>query len=102
MDDIKLTPWQRALYGHVLVAANRAGYLATQTLYAQAESHLQAMYPCNRNIRPNIRDEMQNLREKGLVALVEDGLWRLMPEASMPCCSESRACRRQTSHKVRR
>lgn len=83
----RLTPWQRSLFGHVMIAANRAGYFSVQTLYAQAEQHLQAMYPCNRSIRPNIRDELQNLRDKNLIALIEDGLWRLMPNAEMPCCS---------------
>jgi hypothetical protein len=96
-----LTPWQRALYGHVLLTANRAGYLSVQMLYAQAEEHLQAMYPCNKSIRANIRDELQNLGKKGLLRLRDRGVWQVLPWMTMPCCSET-GCRRQANTAPRR
>jgi len=38
---------------------------------------LEALHPDNRNIRPKIRQQLQVLRDLGLLLHVERGVWRL-------------------------
>jgi type II restriction enzyme len=68
------------------VGATRCSQEVTRTLnktpftnddaYA-LEKHLSALHPDNKNVRPKIRQQLQVLRDLGLLTHDRPGLWRL-------------------------
>lgn len=46
------------------------------------EAQLSRLYPENRNVRPKIRQQLQVLRDKGIVTFLGNGRYRLAPEPS--------------------
>jgi type II restriction enzyme len=43
------------------------------------ENRLAGLHPQNRNIRPKIRQQLQVLRDRGLLEFVERGVYRVVP-----------------------
>ena len=63
----------------VLKCAERIGsdVFTLEEMYG-FEAHLAALYPGNHNVRPKIRQQLQVLREAGLVAFLRPGVYRLL------------------------
>ena len=47
-----------------------------QDLYSSSEGKLQKKHPENRNVRPKIRQQLQNLRDLGFVEFLRPGIYR--------------------------
>jgi type II restriction enzyme len=61
--------------GHPLPSDGR-GTFTNDDVYAH-DRELEELHPDNRNVRPKIRQQLQVLRDMGLLHHVERGLWRL-------------------------
>jgi len=55
----------------------------------QMESMMAQTFPGNSNVRPKIRQQLQVLRDLGLVEHLERGQWRLPVESSLPANSKT-------------
>jgi type II restriction enzyme len=47
------------------------------------ERELQALHPGNQNIRPKIRQQLQVLRDLGLLIHLRNGIWRKADQAEL-------------------
>ncbi|MGA3144325.1 MAG: hypothetical protein ABSF10_15075 [Verrucomicrobiota bacterium] len=61
--------------GHPLPSDGR-GTFTNDEVYAH-DRELERLHPDNRNVRPKIRQQLQILRDTGLLIHVESGRWRL-------------------------
>jgi len=76
LKDIAIT--QRGWTLDVLNIVRRLGKLefTNDEVYAH-DRELEQLHPENRNVRPKIRQQLQILRDTGLLIHVESGRWRL-------------------------
>ena len=58
-------------------AAAGEGAFTLEDMYG-FEGRLAALYPGNNNVRPKIRQQLQGLRDAGLVAFLGGGRYRLV------------------------
>lgn len=70
--------WARALL-NCLHRLPRGGFTLEQAYSFESELHFQ--YPANRNVRPKIRQQLQVLRDAGLVIFERPGVYRMSFEA---------------------
>ncbi|MGA3145642.1 MAG: Dam-replacing domain protein [Verrucomicrobiota bacterium] len=76
MNEISVT--QRGWTLDVLNAIRRFGKTSFTTADTYAFTReLERLHPDNRNVRPKIRQQLQILRDTGLLIHVESGRWRL-------------------------
>jgi type II restriction enzyme len=69
---------QRGWTLDVLNVVNRLGKTEFTTTDAYIfERELEQLYPDNRNIKAKIRQQLQELRDTGLLLHIERGVWRL-------------------------
>jgi type II restriction enzyme len=75
----KISPVKRGWTLDVLSAVRSLGRseFGNDDVY-RLEEPLQALHPNNRNVRPKIRQQLQTLRDLGLLIHVEPGRWRLI------------------------
>lgn len=69
--------WQRLVFERL-----PDGEFGTGDLYAYAEEFRQH-YPANRNVRPKIRQVLQQLRDLGVIEHSGKGRWRRLPAAAI-------------------
>jgi type II restriction enzyme len=78
---VKQRGWVLAVLNGIQSLGQRE--FTTQDAY-QMESKMVDIFPDNKNVRPKIRQQLQVLRDLGMVNHLERGRWILLPSSSRP------------------